>query len=388
VPDDLPPEELYLFRGKQAETHLSITHLEILHAVEESLARHPHRRLPPSEQSFFYFRDPASLPPPETVPEPHREHYERTFFEHLPERRQMLAELKAWVRRKLEGKERVFDYRGRWDPDGENPEDDLLYSRLTHLDQFGERVEADLKRGIESAFAGHIASYGPVDPLAEERGPHEAFVEHRTQVHLARREVELALTQYVEDNDPRPLLLSGPPGAGKSSVLAHWLRDQPAGVFTVARFIGASPASTQLVRLLANLCGELIRFFDLDETLPDDQDLSAVEQKWLRILTQAGERGRVLTTDPWMQSYAGGTGCLLYKARWRLLAGDSTEAVRLFRTSQTSEPGAARQWLDYGRALHQSGTAAEARAAWEMGLGCHDERTNEVWKRQLRELLS
>jgi Domain of unknown function (DUF4062) len=30
VPDELPPEELYAFRGKQAETHLSITHLEIL----------------------------------------------------------------------------------------------------------------------------------------------------------------------------------------------------------------------------------------------------------------------------------------------------------------------------------------------------------------------
>src|SRR6266852_5667012 len=39
VPDELPPEELYRFRGLQAETHLSITHLEILHATQEPLPR-------------------------------------------------------------------------------------------------------------------------------------------------------------------------------------------------------------------------------------------------------------------------------------------------------------------------------------------------------------
>ena len=34
VPDKLPPEERYRFRGLQDVTHRSITHLEILHATD------------------------------------------------------------------------------------------------------------------------------------------------------------------------------------------------------------------------------------------------------------------------------------------------------------------------------------------------------------------
>ena len=36
VPDKLPSEEMLQFRGLQAATHRSITHLEILHAVDAS----------------------------------------------------------------------------------------------------------------------------------------------------------------------------------------------------------------------------------------------------------------------------------------------------------------------------------------------------------------
>ena len=168
VPDELPPEELYRFRGKQSETHLSITHLEILHAVEESLAFPEENRKPPCSQAFFYFRRASCLPKPEDVPEEYRHYYCRTFFEPpparagLPDRREMLGKLKTWIREKLaaSGPDHVFDYSGQWDPGAENPEDDRLRGRLTQLDMLGERVEKDLTEGISIAYADHIAHQG------------------------------------------------------------------------------------------------------------------------------------------------------------------------------------------------------------------------------------
>ena len=50
VPEELPSEELYRFQGMQKETNRSITHLEIVHAVQsptcwpltKSRTRHDH----------------------------------------------------------------------------------------------------------------------------------------------------------------------------------------------------------------------------------------------------------------------------------------------------------------------------------------------------------
>jgi tetratricopeptide (TPR) repeat protein len=302
VPDKLPPEELYGFRGRQAETHLSITHLEILHAIEESLALHEGNRKPPCSQAFFYFRRASCLPKPEDVPEQDRDYFRRTFFEPPParrdmsDRRDMLAKLKTLIRQKLatSGQDHVFDYGGQWDPDAENPEDDLLRGRLTQLDKLGERVETDLKRGIAHAFADHITHQGGTDPLSEEEALHEAFVENRTQVYIPRRDLERELSKYLGDDDPRPLLLAGPPGSGKSSVLAHWAQSLPPDVFAIVRFIGASPGSTQLSRLIGNLCAELIQHFGLSGSPPDVENLSETQQKWQRLLIELADKGRVL----------------------------------------------------------------------------------------------
>src|SRR5205085_21873 len=153
-----------------------------------------------------------------------RQAYADTFFEPDPAVRQTLADLKRSLRDRFGGAGRVAAYAGVWDPAAVNPEDDKLTGRLTRLDALGDRVEADLKRAIAEEFGEHLAALGRRDPLAEERSFHEAFVEHRTQAHVPRSAVEDEITNYVEGDDPRPLVLSGPPGAGKSAVLAHWAR--------------------------------------------------------------------------------------------------------------------------------------------------------------------
>lgn len=332
VPDELAPEEMYRFRGLQAETHLSITHLEIQHAALGPLSRIDGTRKPVCEQVFFYFRDPGCLPDPETLTHltsAQREEYRRTFFElppqaGHPDRREMLCDLKEeTIRPRFAPDDRVFDYSGEWDREANNPEDDQLIGRLTDLEAFGRRVEADVVRGIKLQFKEHLAALGEKpDPLQEERSLHEAFIADRTQVHVPRTDAEEQLTAYVRGDDDRPLVLTGPPGSGKSAILAHWIRKHvdldgdtwTAGwdgvTFVVPRFIGASASSTSLHRLMENVCRELVERFVLQEeveaqtaggqttteirTMEVPPDPVELRQKWPKFLAAAAGQGPLL----------------------------------------------------------------------------------------------
>ena len=290
-PEDLPSEDQYVFRESLRNPNMSITHMEIIHATESPLPRIDNAASEVCAHSFFYFRDPMCIPKPEDIPEPARAEFEKTFYEQVPAYGDSLRALKDDICAKFSADDRVFTYRGDWNADASNLEDGKLVGRLTNLDIFGQRVEADLIRGISAQFADHIAALSDVtDPLAEERGYHEAFIENRTQVHVPRADVETALSEYASGESTRPLVLSGPPGSGKSAVLANWVKqntDLETGLairddktFVLARFIGASPASTNLARLLGNLCEELKAKYDLGmASRPEPISGSAEEER-------------------------------------------------------------------------------------------------------------
>ena len=382
VPQDLPAEERYLFRGLQAESGLSITHLEILHAALEPVRRLDGRREDVCSQAFFYFRDLGCLPAPESLTglsAEQRAEYAEAFFEADPARRSLLDRLKQEIRRRYEADGRVATYRGVWDPAADNPEDAALTGRLTRLDEFARRVEADLQRAIEARFAEHLAGLGGRDRFEEERALHEAFIENRTQVHVARRDVEAELTAYADGDDPRVLVLSGPPGSGKSAILSHWVRQRLGSQgegrgeeCLVARFVGASPASTSPPGLLAGVCEELRRRFELTEeveeaggpagpadhppprrrvTQPMQVSADPVEilNKWPRFLEACGAKGRaVIVLDAVNQLERGADPRRAYWIPRRLPPG-----VRLILSA-----------LDHGAASRPEGAAGEGPADW------------------------
>ena len=262
-------------------------------------------------------------PPPGSLGDPaDRLEFERTFFEAAPSKpgepdcREELKKLKQQIHDRFDAQDRVFGYDGAWDAAAENPEDEKLKGRSTRLNALGDRVEADLKRGIEAQFTAHLAALGAKpDAFDEERALHEAFIESRTQIHIPRKDVERQLSEYAEGADPRALILSGPPGSGKSAILAHWVQErmQDEGAktheFLVARFIGASPASTSLHGLLRNISEELRRRFELTEEVEEGAkdpegnsekkrvtrpmqvpvDPVEIQSKWPRFLEAAGK---------------------------------------------------------------------------------------------------
>ena len=323
IPDKLPPEEMYSFEGLQAETRLSITHLEILHAAMKSIPTKTGKVESICQHAFFYFREPSCLPVPESLTamsEDELKKYSETFFEQLPEREQMLKNLKDEIRSRYAAEDRVFDYTGSWDGEAANPEDELLKGRLTDLLAFGERVEADLINGIEERFAEHIAALGADDdPLAGERSNHDFFIENRTQVYVPRLDVDRLLNDYLDGDEHRLLVMSGPSGSGKSAMLAHWvsknvnrdtwLAKSDNQTFVVPRFIGASAGSVNLHRLLANVCQELQQHFELTEVAEDvtggektarhqrmevPTDHAETQKKWPKFLEAAAQKGRVI----------------------------------------------------------------------------------------------
>jgi hypothetical protein len=309
VPDKLPPEELYRFQGLQATTHCSITHLEVLHAIGRPIIRRlqPLKKgvLAPSPcpHAFFFFRRENCLPTPGSAfPDDAgaQGRYRDVFFEPPPRpgdlnRRQQLSDLKATIRGHVPARQ-IVEYQGSFDPSADNPEDnECPRGRLGDLDRFGRWVYALLCRAIRRQFAEHLATLGQRDPLADEQAYHDALIENRTQVHVPRTDVEQQLDDYVAGGDPRVLVLTGGPGSGKTAILAHWVEGRrntdpadPSGEFLLARFVGASPSSVTITKLLANICVELQRRFDLQEEVSEEIE-TAPGQKEKRSHVQAME---------------------------------------------------------------------------------------------------
>lgn len=327
MPDRLPEKVQHRFAVTRRLQRASVTHLEIAHALAGD-------QLSP----LFYFRDASCLPPPRSLrwwqrlarwllgrssSSVSQDAYEQTYFEQSPRAVRLLAQLKDSLYRQFASGGRVAEYRGQWDPDAENPEDERFRGRLTHLESLGERVEADLQRWISSVHRDHLAALARTDLLAEEASLHEAFLESRTQVHVPRHETEAQLTQYAHGADDRPLLLSGPAGAGKSSLLAHWCRGAVAGLQPLVRFVGASPVSVSPARLVANLWAELTARRGLSDRLgPAPKDPATLFNEFPRMLTEVAATGPLLIVIDALDQFEGaGNGSGLDWLPPRLPAG-------------------------------------------------------------------
>lgn len=107
------------------------------------------------------------------------------------------------------------------------------------------------------------------DPVAEEEELHDRFMESRLRFYVERKRVQGRLLDDLEDEASDPLVVTGPSGAGKSALMAWLVQTLEERVRTgaspdgsvirlvVPHFVGASPASTSLRRMLRRLCRAL-----------------------------------------------------------------------------------------------------------------------------------
>lgn len=184
-------------------------------------------------------------------------------------RRQKLSNLKSRILGMRPALAVSENYPCRWDAAALDPVEKRP-GRLVGLDEFGQRVLEDLWRGITEQFPEEALER---DPLVVERANHDAFAEQRLVRFYGRTDALTSLRAYAAGDDPRPCVVTGEPGSGKSTVLAALVRQLPAEMpdsLVLSHFIGASPASATLENMLRRLADELLRTLGQERKLPSD----------------------------------------------------------------------------------------------------------------------
>ncbi len=142
-------------------------------------------------------------------------------------------------------------YHSKWQPSRGKPEG--------HLEALCADVEADLRRLID----GEMADFERCTQLEREVTAHREYAAKQAGPFMGRRDIMETMDDYIQTGiqkgRPRPLVISGPSGSGKTALLAKSYNDlrlqNKARV--MARFIGATPDSSDLQSLLKGLCLEM-----------------------------------------------------------------------------------------------------------------------------------
>jgi hypothetical protein len=132
------------------------------------------------------------------------------------------------------------------------------------------------------------------DALAQEVAAHQRFAVERRSF-FTGRSAELARIQgYLEGDAPQPLAVFGGGGTGKSAVMAQALlqAEKRGGATVVARFVGATPGSSDGRSLLTSMCQELARVTQDTET-PVPTDYAELVRDFHHRLEEAAAAGPV-----------------------------------------------------------------------------------------------
>jgi NACHT domain- and WD repeat-containing protein len=174
-----------------------------------------------------------------------------------PEQRPVLA-VRERLRERL-GPQRILQESVTWGATGPAVGE-------AYLKRFTEGVYQALQTAIaeelEHPLAGPGAA-GAADSCLDGEGyAHREFAAGRAQFFTGRAGELSRISSYLGSGSPRPLVLYGGGGSGKSALMAaalHDLTQDPARPVIVARFIGATPASSDGRALLEGICRELAR---------------------------------------------------------------------------------------------------------------------------------
>jgi WD40 repeat protein len=139
-----------------------------------------------------------------------------------------------------------------------------------HLAQFTADALASLRSILEAEFR----QLAEIDALTRERSAHLEFGAERCKHFVGRQSVLNQIAAYLSGENDRPLFIYGPAGSGKSALMAKAARDAAdthPQACVIQRFIGATPNSTEMLRLLDSLVREISEAYQAElGDLPSD----------------------------------------------------------------------------------------------------------------------
>lgn len=151
-----------------------------------------------------------------------------------------------------------------------------------HIDQMCadlyERLEAIILSRIEDRNQKKLPS-----DLEQEIENHNLYM-HTQLEHFTGREDSLEnIQKYLQDNHPIPLLVHGVSGTGKSALLAKASAEaekQFPHAVIIHRFIGVTPASFDMGTLLASICKEIEKKYEVTRFIETEKDHPKDTQQW------------------------------------------------------------------------------------------------------------
>ena len=152
----------------------------------------------------------------------------------------------------------VFDYAARWTGAGVG-------------DDHVEKLCNDVLRSLTFVVDAQIDTLEKVPRPRQEIDAHEAFARDRAAVFVGRAAMRARIATYLAGDDPHPLGIFGEGGSGKSALVAKAMqeaRETAAGATVIARFIGATPDSSDGRSLLEYLCRQLAEVAGDREEIP------------------------------------------------------------------------------------------------------------------------
>lgn len=150
----------------------------------------------------------------------------------------------------------IFKYEATWTGSG---------IRTDHLDKLCEDVYDSLSRVIVQ----EASALEEADPLEKETKDQESFGKERAKFFVGRVGILQTIRDYLRSGDAHPLVMSGVSGSGKTALMARVAREAKKwcpGADVIFRFIGATPSSSDGRSLLENLCRQISRRYEADES--------------------------------------------------------------------------------------------------------------------------
>ncbi|XP_077984832.1 NACHT domain- and WD repeat-containing protein 1-like [Glandiceps talaboti] len=167
-------------------------------------------------------------------------------------------------------KDSILTYNVNWTEKGIDPRSVAEHEQ--YINQLCQDFETKMKERISDGMAGRVQS-AITDPLYEEISQHVTFCQDKCEAFQGRENVLKPIESYLTSNNSNILVLHGMSGCGKTSIVAMAAkmvrRLVSKDAVVILRFLGTTPDSCNIRRLLYSVCRQISKAYDDEEDTPD-----------------------------------------------------------------------------------------------------------------------